>query len=299
MKEIRTLLVLASALCMLFAEDPVEVTVLGDRVNLRTDKTLESDVVSQADYGDTLQAVSFEPDWVEVRPPEGFAAWVYSPLLFEDKEVRAPTLNIRSGPGTQFIIVGELERGDVVEVVEALEEWRRITPPDAVRLWISREFVQVPPSVLEAESESEPEPEPQPVPEPEHEPVPVPTPITIIEVRTIEKIVEVPVQPTPTPAVEAPGDLDLIPLEGQGTLSKRRGRVQAYLLSGRSPSRFMLVIDDGRGGEKALCYLRGDEEKLKASSGKWVTVSGRDFWVTGQRLPVTEVEEIEVRRETP
>jgi hypothetical protein len=93
--------------------------------------------------------------------------------------------------------------------------------------------------------------------------------------------------------------LDLIPLEGQGTLSKRRGRVQAYLISGRSPSRFMLVTDDGRGRERSLCYLRGDEEKLRAAAGKSVTVSGRDFWVTGQRLPVTEVEEIELAPETP
>ncbi|MGA0332681.1 MAG: SH3 domain-containing protein [Kiritimatiellia bacterium] len=285
---------LVSSFCFsLSATEPVKVTVLGDRVNLRNDNSLESDVVSQADYGQVLEAVSIEEKWVQVKASPDLAVWVYAPLLFEDREVRAPELNLRSGPGTQFDILGELKRGHPVTVLESLQEWRRIEVPDSVTLWISREFVQLPP---EAElPEAEPEPDPTP------EPAPLPTPITIVEVKTIERIVEVPVPvtPTPLPKVEAPEGLSLVPLKGQGTLSKRRGLVRAYLLAGGSPSRFMLVRP-GEGSEgKSLCYLIGDEELLKQAAGKTVTVSGHDFWVTGQRLPVTKVEKIEMLPESP
>ncbi len=295
MKILQTLFLFVGLSLCLSAEEPIEVTVLGDRVNLRNAASTESDVVGQANYGQKMQAISIDEKWVQVRPPADLAAWVYSPLLFEDKEVRAPELNVRSGPGTQFIILGELKRGDAVTVLQSMEEWRKIEPPEAVTLWISRDFVQIPESALIPEKEPEPLPLPTPVPAPL--PTPVPTPVTIVEIQTIEKIVEVQVTPTPMPKVDAPEGLNLVPLKGQGTLSKRRGVVRAYLLSGSSPSRFSLVRQDG--DKQTLCYLLGDEEMLKEVTGKALTVSGHDFWITGQRLPVTKVEKVELLEETP
>jgi hypothetical protein len=251
--------------------------------------------VGQADYGQKLKAIRFEDDWVEVLPPEGLAAWVYSPLLFKDKEVRAPELNVRSGPGTQFIVLGELKRGDPVTVLESLEEWRKIEAPESVTLWISRDFVQAPPSIEIPAAEPIVEPTPTPIPLP----TPVPTPITIVEVKTIEKIIEVQVTPTPMPKVDAPEGLDLVPLRGQGTISKRKGYLRAYLLAGSSPSRFVLTRSFQGGSEQTICYLIGNEEDLKEAAGNRVTISGRDFWVTGQKLPVTQVESILIAPEIP
>lgn len=303
MKTFLTLLISFISISIASAADPVEVTVLGDRVNLRNANTIESDVVTQANYGQKLQAITLDDEWVEVLPPEGLVAWVYSPLLFEDKEVRAPELNVRSGPGTQFIILGGLKRGDPVTVLESLEEWRKIEAPPSITLWISRDFVQVPASAILLQPTPEPKKlipaEPTIIPSPTATPTPVPTPVTIVEVKTVEKIIEVPVTPTPAPKVEAPAGLDLVPLRGQGTLSKRKGYLRAYMLSGTSPSRFTLIRKGTGGEEKTICYLIGDEEALKAAASKNVTVSGRDFWVTGERLPVTNVDKIIIDRETP
>lgn len=305
MKTFLSLLISFLFLSVSSAEEPVQITVLGDRVNIRNAATTESDVVSQANYGQTLQAVSFKEEWVEVLPPENSGAWVYSPLLFEDKEVRAPVLNVRSGPGTQFFILGELKRGDPVKVLESLEEWRKIEVPASVTFWISRNFVQVPPSAVQPEPTPKPKlvitvkPTPTPAPTATAIPTPIPTPVTIVEVKTIEKIIEVPVTPTPTPEVKAPEGLDLVPLRGQGNLSKRKGYLRAYILAGSSPSRFVLIRKGANGEEKTLCYLIGDEEALKAATGKNVMVSGHDFWVTGERLPVTNVDKIVVDTESP
>lgn len=281
--------------------DPVSVTVLGDGVNLRNAASLESDVVASSDYGDTLDAVALEEKWVEVRPPAAVDVWVYGPLLFEEKEVRAPVLNVRAGPGTNYAILGKLERGDPVEVLESNGDWRRVAAPDAVRLWISRDFVQVPPDAFAEAADPEPDPgsdpdpvpEPTPAPMPEPTPTPAPTPEPVVEIRTVEKVVEVPVAPTPTPAVEPPKGLDLIPLDGQGAFSIRRGRVKAFLLAGSNPSRFMLVRENADGRETSLAYLIADDEEVKPWIGRDVTVRGRDFWVTGKKLPATRIESIQ------
>ena len=294
--KILQMLILFVCFCLpIYAEELIEVTILGDRVNLRNAASVESDVVGQANYGQKMRALSFDDQWVQVLPPADFAVWVYSPLLFEDKEVRAPELNVRSGPGTQFIILGELKRGDTVTVIESMEAWRKIEPPAAVTLWLSRDFVQIPESALA--QKKVPEPTPLPAPTATPAPTPVPTPIIIVKVQTIEKIVEVPVTPTPGPKVAPPEGLDLVPLKGQGTFSKRRGIIRSYLLAGNSPSRFVLM----RQGEdkQTLCYLIGDEDMLKQATGKALTVSGYDFWVTAQRLPVTKVEKLEILPEMP
>ncbi len=276
-------------------EAPLMVTVVGDRVNLRNAPELESDVISSATYGERLEARQVQENWVEVVPPENLTVWVYSPLLFEDREVKAPVLNTRGGPGTNFPVLGQLKRGDQVEVLEESGDWRKIAVPSAVSLWISRKFVQVPPSVVAVNPTPAPTPVPTAVPD---LPLPTPTPQVIVEVQTVEKIVEVPVLPTPTPAVEAPEGVDLVPLGGQGTFSVRKGHVKAYLLAGNSPSRFQLIRIESNGDEVALSYLRGDPEQLSELSGQPVVVRGRDFWVTGKKLPLTRVESIKILEES-
>ena len=307
-----------------FSRAESEVMVVGDRVNLRTESGLDSDIIGQVDYGDLLVAVAFEGDWVQVRPPDNLVFWVHGGLLFEEREVRSRVLNIRAGPGTQFSVVGQLERGDPVTVRGSHEDWRRIDTPDVVTLWISRDFIERRDPLPDVEADAQAEADvvaSDPFEAEEADAAeeaaddgeafadegdtadagdaaeaeaeePEPEIVTIVEIETVERIVEVPVVPTPTPTVAPPADLDLVPLQGQGTASVRRGVVKAYLISGSAPSRFQLVHREG-GHEVPLAYLIGDEEAIRNANGQSVVVRGRDFWVAGRRVPVTRVESLE------
>lgn len=123
-------------------------------------------------------------------------------------------------------------------------------------------------------------------------------PLTEVEpvpdvVPAVEVAIDVPTDAAEeTERISAPEDVKLVPLEGQGTASVRRGWVKVYLLAGTAPSRFHLVYRE-RGREESLAYLRGDEEELRALAGRSVLVRGRDFWVAGQRVPLMRVESIE------
>jgi len=353
MKALIRIAVVFSWMCLGLAEEieavtdvPMfEVMVVADRVNLRNAGSLDSDVVGQVNYGDMLTGLALEEEWVRVRPPQGMAVWVHGGLLFEDREVRARVLNMRSGPGTQFDVLGQLERMDAVTVLERYDEWRRIQPTDAVQVWIFRELVQVmdlpeaedaDAETVESDFEAVPadpvadeveEPAEGPgdevadeaadmlVDDPADEAVDEPAvavqipetdeeadeeeaevlPLTEVEaVPAVAPVVEDPVEEAET--IEPPEDVRLVPLEGQGTASVRRGWVKAYLIAGSAPSRFQLVFRE-RGREEALAYLRGDEEEIRALVGRQVLVRGRDFWVAGQRVPLMRIESIELERE--
>jgi SH3-like domain-containing protein len=278
--------ILASPLCAWAV--PESVLVLADRVNLRAQSNLTSEVVGQVNYGDSLQALGFFGEWVMIAPPDGMGFWVHADFLHEDREVKVSTLNVRAGPGTNYSVVGQLKRGDAVLALETFQEWRRIQAPAGAAVWVNREYVQG----TAAPTPLPPLPEPTLIPLPTPRPQPTATPVVVV--RTVERILEVPVAlPEPTPTAIPPGDMSLVPLEGQGSISIRRGHVRAYLLAGSSPSRFQLILRGDGGSAKAVAYLRGDENLIKSFEGKAVRVHGRDFWAAGQVLPVTVVESIE------
>ncbi len=311
--------------------------VIADRVNLRNAGSLESDVIGQVNYGDLMTGLELTDDWVRVRAPATLGVWVHGGLLFEDREVRTRVLNMRSGPGTQFDVLGQLERMDPVKVLERYDEWRRIQPTDAVQVWIFRELVMIPEGADEPEAGEESglagldSPEEEALPESTVEAgtetlsetgtetgteevieavtetaepdtdldVTADTEeaeaeLPLVEVEPVPEVVAV-VEAEPAPAAEevsVPEDVRLVPLEGQGTASVRRGWVKAYLIAGSAPSRFHLVFRE-RGREESLAYLRGDEEQIRSLVGQHVLVRGRDFWVAGQRVPLTHIESIE------
>ncbi len=57
----------------------------------------------------------------------------------EKVRIKADSLNVRSGPGKRFDIVGKLYRDDVVEVGGMEGEWYHVTPIDGAHGWILQE----------------------------------------------------------------------------------------------------------------------------------------------------------------
>ena len=55
--------------------------------------------------------------------------------------VTANVLNVRARPATHYEVVGQLQQGDEVQVLEENEEWYKIVAPRNVRAWIAAAFV--------------------------------------------------------------------------------------------------------------------------------------------------------------
>ena len=244
--------------------------VVGNRVNLRAEPELRSEVVGQVMRNDRLQVVSVTDEWVEVRPPDEVKFWVHSDFVDGD-EVSAPRLNVRAGPGINHAVMARLERGDRIVRRETFAEWLAIAPPDHASVWIASEFVEreVPaPKEAARPEDALPSPPPTPTPPPEAPAPAAPPPPTVA-------------RPAPPP----PPDLDLIPLEGQGEWIELEGTLRpAGLVRGR-PSRYRLTRTRGPMIE-TMCYVKGDETQLQALLGRSLRIRGRQYWVQGARYPV-------------
>ena len=133
---------------------PLELKVVGDRVNLRARPVFDAEVVGQVSSGDSLLAPEGIPEgaeWVKVRPPKTVDLWVFSALV-NDGVVTADDTYVRCGPGQQYKPVGKVGKGYIIEPRgTSTGDWLRIAPVPTAELYISSAYVLSVPAVAENE----------------------------------------------------------------------------------------------------------------------------------------------------
>lgn len=264
-----------------------EIRIKADRVNLRAQPSLSSEVVGQAGYRQALNAISFKNDWVELSPPTGTVFYVYSEMV-QDGLVSANELNVRSGPGLAYSTVGRIPRGTRLSVLGTFGEWLKIEPVEGTSVWVSRDFVEVmmPKKATPAPTVAQPHRPSLPstragVASPR---LKAPGPQAAMPVRSAAQV-ETAQMPPP------PEGLKLVPLKGQGHRVQREGQLRGVGWGFNHPTRFRL-LQMGVNGKETLCYVLGNDEQLQNFIGKTLLIRGREYWVQGVRLPVLRVEEL-------
>ncbi|MGC8623857.1 MAG: SH3 domain-containing protein [Phycisphaerae bacterium] len=58
-------------------------------------------------------------------------------------QVKASHVNVRSGPGLAYYVIGQLARGDLVKVTGERNGWYRFAAPAGARCYIARQFVKL------------------------------------------------------------------------------------------------------------------------------------------------------------
>ncbi len=123
-------------------------SVDGENVNLRSGPGTKYQVKWEYGKGFPLKVVSQKGDWVKVTDFENDTGWIYKPLLsskghmivkaFKDKNKR---INIRSGPGTRYRVVGKAYYGVVFETLEQQNGWAKVRHETGLVGWIKRTLV--------------------------------------------------------------------------------------------------------------------------------------------------------------
>lgn len=258
--------------------------VRGDRVNLRVRPDEHSEMLGQANHGYLLQVLDFDGEWAKVVPPESVEAWVHRDFI-EEGVVRVSELNVRGGPGINYQVMGRIERGTRLEEVDRRGDWVRVKPPEGTVAYISRQFIQpvMPEPLVAFGPSTESDPEPKPLPPP-------------LEVRPVTpQTIRDDLSRNDARPPEAPANLDLVPLAGQGKLATYEGiLVRTGFLFGR-PADFRLVKNDGQ-YNNTLCYVHGNKAQMKSFLRNFVQITGREYWYEGGRLPVIVPERIGARK---
>ncbi|HNQ72351.1 MAG TPA: SH3 domain-containing protein [Verrucomicrobiota bacterium] len=163
---------------------PGPATVTGDRVNVRGKAGFKGEIITQLHEGDAVTVIeeviltkprAGEPaQWAKIAYPATAHVWVHNSYLNADQTVKPRKLNIRTGAGENYSIVGTLTQGTPVKAVATKGNWTEIEAPAGAYAFVAARFVlqkpgaevTAPPVVALQHPEPEtPAPETTPVPE--------------------------------------------------------------------------------------------------------------------------------------
>jgi SH3-like domain-containing protein len=263
-----------------------------NNVNVRGQANINSEVVARLKKGETVtvleevtlkQPKTDEPaKWAKITLPPTAHVWVNHTFLDANKAVVPAKLNLRSGAGENYSVIGLLHKGDTVKEVGTKGDWTEIEAPAGAYAFVAAHL-------LTHKDAAAPVPPPTPV-----IPTPVPTPAIVENPQPIAPApTDVPVASTPTPAPvppinPAPVPAPLPPEEETPAAPRivQREGIVGGTVSIQAPSHYQLEsLDNG----KVIDYLYTTSTNvvLGRYKGMTVLVSGEEG--LDERWPNTPV----------
>ena len=100
-----------------------------------------SAVIGKLSHGDPVKVVASDGGWFKVNTPLGVAVWIYGQFVTGSSgtgEVSGNNVRLRSVPSTgkDSVVVGSLNRGTAVRVLQVRGDWKQITPPIDFGFWV-------------------------------------------------------------------------------------------------------------------------------------------------------------------
>jgi uncharacterized protein YgiM (DUF1202 family) len=283
--------------------NPGPATCEANNVNVRGQAKLKSEVVGKLMKGqpvtvvEEVQLKNSEPDepsaWAKILLPTNTLVWINTTFVNSaTKTVRAKKLNVRSGPGENYSVLGSLKEGDTVKELSMENDWVKIEAPADAYAFVAAQFLkqgELP--VVAANPTTTPEATP-------------PTTTTVTE----PPITATPTDPTtttPPPATEPPPattepsttTTNATPTEDNEPPPKRivqREGIVRGTFSIQAPTKFELISPDNR---KTINYLFSDSPDLDLSryKGLRIIITGEEGLDERWRnTPVITIQKIQV-----
>ena len=320
---------------------PEPAVVSQKNVNVRGQALLNSEVVARLKKGDSITVLEEitttkrkdEPNkWYKISLPPSASVWVNSSIgLDADKKVKSSRLNLRSGPGENFSVIGRVEKGTPVTVIETKGEWSKIEPPADSFAFVAAHLITRQPAGAAVVAAHTPPPTPPPVmvvnanppsapvqppvdrpvpvaappivvaPPPTFTPLPVVTPPPVVTAPPVGvplPVVTTPPVSTPPPVVPAPPGL--VPVvrptpmpPPEEPLVKRVVTREGIVKSSVSVQAPTHFVLRGLDNNKTVNYLFSPSTNIliKDYKGQRVIVTGEES--LDERWPNTPVIEIE------
>ncbi|MGC3958000.1 MAG: SH3 domain-containing protein [Verrucomicrobiota bacterium] len=256
---------------------PGAATMAGKNINVRGKASFKGEIVTKLQNGDAVNVIeqvilskpkAGEPSqWAKISYPTNAHVWVHSSYLNADKTVKPKKLNIRTGAGENYSIVGTIEQGTTVKEVSTKGSWTEIeVPADA--------FAFVAASYVHQDGTSATVPQVVSVQPPEATPSTVTTDPIVAPATTDLANTNPAVEPTPTVADSANVPPPVVEEVWVPRTVSHEGIVKATV-SIQAPTKYGLhAVDTG----KLINYLYSPTAQLEMSryAGKHIIVSGEE-----------------------
>src|SRR4051794_36703251 len=132
------------------------VTIAEDTVNVRNGPSLSYQLVKQVKKGERFTIIKEKGDWIQIQLSGAKTGWVANWVVSKSSNGTTTTssnnkttaqantdqLRVRSGPGTGFRIIGYLNKGQAVSVLDDNENWLKISGAFGEG-WVAREYIDL------------------------------------------------------------------------------------------------------------------------------------------------------------
>jgi SH3-like domain-containing protein len=120
------------------------VVIRGDRVNVRSQPSLEGEVLAWMKRGETVETQASSKDgFIRIALPPKVAVWVYGPLVDRvSHQVKAPEARLRVGPGRNYGELGVLKKGATLTEIRESDGWLQVEPPAGLSAYVGAQFIE-------------------------------------------------------------------------------------------------------------------------------------------------------------
>lgn len=134
----------------IISADSALVKITGDVVNVREKPGTSYSIITQIKKGETYSLENEQNGWYEIRLPSGEKGWIANWLATNGSNVTASdkgvvtanNLNVRSEPSLSGQVVGQLQKGQEVNIYERQDEWSQIFFQNKTA-WVSSQYIAV------------------------------------------------------------------------------------------------------------------------------------------------------------
>ncbi|HOQ75296.1 MAG TPA: SH3 domain-containing protein [Thermoclostridium sp.] len=127
--------------------------VNANQLNVRSGVGTDYDKLTTLKRGDKVGLFRIEGDWAKVKTESGIIGYTVARYLVDSEDkveperpiaywyINANTLNVRSGPGTDYEKIETLKRGDKVGYFDEQGEWARVQTPSGKKGYMLMKYL--------------------------------------------------------------------------------------------------------------------------------------------------------------